>query len=248
MDLAPVRARLVRRFGPDIHDWVDLVPDRVAELADRWGLKVGEPYGTGNTSVVFRCDAGVLKVSPQVEFTAEQVRTLQLFEPTGRVPKVLMHADGAVLMETIEPGEPVVTPPPLDDYAQFLRDLRTPATEGPRHLAEGTEEIFVRVEQRGVDVGDARRIRDELVSSQTEQVLLHGDLHLFNVLNGPKLMAIDPKACLGDPCFDAVDYALATKRSEDLLAGSSIIAAVAKAADLDVDRLAAWCRVFAWMS
>jgi streptomycin 6-kinase len=40
-------------------------------------------------------------------------------------------------------------------------------------------------------------------------VLLHGDLHLGNVLDGGPsrgLVAIDPKACLGDPCFDAVDY------------------------------------------
>nr|WP_225882432.1 aminoglycoside phosphotransferase family protein [Streptomyces aureocirculatus] len=37
--------------------------------------------------------------------------------------------------------------------------------------------------------------------------LLHGDLHLGNVLDGGQrgLMAIDPKACAGDPCFDAVD-------------------------------------------
>jgi len=50
-----------------------------------------------------------------------------------------------------------------------------------------------------------------LVASQTTRVLLHGDLHLGNVLDGGGsggLVAIDPRACAGDPCFDAVDYLL----------------------------------------
>ncbi|GAB3876456.1 hypothetical protein GCM10029964_023370 [Kibdelosporangium lantanae] len=68
-------------------------------------------------------------------------------------------------------------------------------------------------------------------------MLLHGDLHLYNVLNGPKLTAVDPKACLGDPCFDAMDYAFQARSTD-----------IAKAADLDVDRVEAWCRVFAWMA
>jgi hypothetical protein len=46
-----------------------------------------------------------------------------------------------------------------------------------------------------------------LLDTQTTTVLLHGDLHLGNALDGGPsrgLIAIDPKACVGDPCFDAV--------------------------------------------
>jgi streptomycin 6-kinase len=237
MDLDPIRTRLVRRFGPEVNPWVDQVPTRATELADRWDLTLGEPYGNGNNSVVFRCGDVVLKLAYDVDFANEQATTLRLFAHTGRVPRVLHHEDGATVMEVVEPGEPVITPPPLDDFAELLVDLRTPATDGPRRLPEYTEQIFVRFEARGVDVGDARKIRDELVASETEQVLLHGDLHLYNVLNGLKLMAVDPKACLGDPCFDALDYAFQAKSAD-----------IAKAADLDVERVEAWWRAFSWMA
>jgi hypothetical protein len=41
---------------------------------------------------------------------------------------------------------------------------------------------------------------------------LHGDLQLGDVLDGGPsrgLVAVGPKACIGDPCFDAVDYVVA---------------------------------------
>ncbi|GAB3876454.1 hypothetical protein GCM10029964_023360 [Kibdelosporangium lantanae] len=149
MDLAPVRARLVRRYGPEVDPWVDRVPARVAELADRWDLKLGELYDNGNNSVVFKCGDVVLKLAYDVDFADEQATTLRLFEHTGRVPRVLHHEDGATVMEVVEPGDPVVTPPPLDDFAALLVDLRTPATDGPRRLPEYTEQIFARVERQG---------------------------------------------------------------------------------------------------
>ena len=41
---------------------------------------------------------------------------------------------------------------------------------------------------------------------------MHGDLHPGNVLRGGPgrgVVAIDPRPCLGDPAFDAVDWVLA---------------------------------------
>jgi len=48
-------------------------------------------------------------------------------------------------------------------------------------------------------------------------------------------MAIDPKACLGDPCFDR--WTSPPARSSD----------IAKAADLEVDEWRRVCRVFVWL-
>jgi streptomycin 6-kinase len=76
-------------------------------------------------------------------------------------------------------------------------------------------------------------------------VLLHGDLHLGNVLDGgPRgLIVIDPMACVGDPCSDAVDYVLhGAGRPDDM---AYRLRALSAAAHLDVDRLRAWCRVVA---
>ncbi|GAA4676146.1 aminoglycoside phosphotransferase family protein [Streptomyces youssoufiensis] len=76
-------------------------------------------------------------------------------------------------------------------------------------------------------------------------MLLHGDLHPGNVLDGGVergLMAIDPKACVGDPCFDAVDYVVAGAGLEGV---DARCARVASACGLDGDRLYAWSQVIA---
>ncbi|MET0236153.1 MAG: aminoglycoside phosphotransferase family protein [Kibdelosporangium sp.] len=100
--------------------------------------------------------------------------------------------------------------------------------------------MFERLEKRGVDIGSPRPLRDELVASQPETVLLQGDLHFHNIITGPRgLMVIDPKAAAGERAFDALDYAMAAP---------SRIKTLAEAAGLDPDRVQAWRRVFSWVS
>lgn len=51
-----------------------------------------------------------------------------------------------------------------------------------------------------------------LVPTESTTVLLHGDLHPGNVLDGGAergLMATGPKACVGDPVDSADDHTLA---------------------------------------
>ena len=90
----------------------------------------------------------------------------------------------------------------------------------------------------------AERCRALLATAST-RVVLHGDLHLANVLDGGPargLVAIDPRACTGDPCFDAVDYLLDGAGRDGVEARCT---ALAFASGLDVDRLRAWCRAVA---
>ena len=53
----------------------------------------------------------------------------------------------------------------------------------------------------------ARYLKNELLTSSTQQVFLHGDLHLDNVLqNDRDWLAIDPKGILGEPAFDIAAF------------------------------------------
>jgi streptomycin 6-kinase len=261
---------LVRRFGPSVLAWCAEVPALAGELAARWALRVGEPLGGGASSVALRCELpdgrpAVLKLSPDHEFVAEQARSLEWFAPSGRVPAVLAAdpALGAMLIERIEPGQPVesaAVPPSAAEFGALLMDLHGAADVAelpvPRDLRQGTDEFCTRFARRldepavrdHVRLADLDRAisrRDELLASSTSVVLLHGDLHLRNVLDGGPcrgLVAIDPKVGVGDPCFDAVDF---------LLAGAGVdgvdrrCAALAAVTGLHTDRLFAWCRVAA---
>ncbi|MEV8454979.1 aminoglycoside phosphotransferase family protein [Streptomyces sp. NPDC052095] len=263
-----VTARLVRRFGPRAAAWCAGAPDLVAGLASRWGLVLGGPLPDGASSVTLRCrwpdgTPAVLKISPERALLAEQARMLGWFAASGRVPSVLALDEeaGAMVLEEIVPGTPAGNLPAAtlaEPWAQLLTALHgVPSPPTPvRMLRERCEEAFARVGRRlsepaiGARMDTAAWDRavqrcERLLDTQMTTVLLHGDLHPGNVLDaGPErgLMAIDPKACTGDPCFDAVDHVVAGAGLEGV---GTRCARIATACGLDGDRLHDWSRVIA---
>jgi streptomycin 6-kinase len=270
VDMGVVKARLVGRFGPEAERWLTEVPSLAAELASRWGFVLGELFESGASSVVLRClwtdeTPAVLKLSPDRALLTRQVEMLRVFGSSGRVPAVLA-ADaeaGAMVLEEVLPGTeaedmPQASLPRL--WGELLAELHAvdlPA-RWPWDLRGRLDEAFARIGRRlsepaiGARIDQAawqRAIRrgEALLDTQSTIVLLHGDLHLGNALDGGPsrgLVAIDPKACVGDPCFDAVDYVVAGAGQEGVEARCE---RVATACGLDGDRLYAWSRVNAPM-
>ncbi|MEU7949198.1 aminoglycoside phosphotransferase family protein [Micromonospora taraxaci] len=253
LDLDAIANRLEPRFGRAAHRWVGTLRQRLDDLVEQWELTLGDPLKSGNSSVVFRCvgplgDA-VLKLSPDSYAVREEVDMLRQFASSGRVPAVRESAKGAVLLEAIHPGtlvEKMPQPPTPPEYAAFLTDLHgagDPAA-APRQLADWIDVLFNSATRRGADLSGSKRLRDDLFAVPTDTVLLHGDLHLGNVLSGGGrgLVAIDPMACAGDPCFDAVDYVLEGLDRAEMVRRRDELAS---AAGIDVGRLDAWCRVTA---
>jgi len=263
--VAEITDCLSLRFGSEVAAWCSAVPALAAEVAGRWGLTLGGRYAYGASSVVLYCrQAGgggaVLKLSPDPPFLADQAVMLSLFAPTGRVPAVLAvdAVAGAVLMESVEPGtgaDELPQPPSAQAWGDLVRALHDAAAvphDFPRDLRGRCDEFFARIGRRLAEPAIGRLVRpadldrgarrySQLLDSAPSQVLLHGDLHLGNVLDGGPsrgLVAIDPRACVGDPCFDAVDYALDGAGREGV---ENRCAALAPAAGLDPGRLYGWC-------
>jgi streptomycin 6-kinase len=271
VDMEDVAIRLMGRFGPEVEAWLAEVPAVAVRLASRWGLVLGELFESGASSVVMRCQwpdgmPTVLKFSPDRALLAKQVEMLRVFAPSGRVPAVLA-ADaeaGAMVLEEIRPGTEAEDLPPESlpqQWGDLLAALHAvaPPAQWPLDLRGRCEEAFVRIGRRLSEPAIGARIdRDawqraiqrceSLLDTQTRRVLLHGDLHLGNVLDGGPsrgLVAIDPKACIGDPCFDAVDYVVAGAGQDGVEARCQ---RVATACGLDGDRLYAWSQVIAPMA
>ena len=268
VDLEEITLRLTRRYGSDVADWCAGIPALATAMAERWELVLGEPFPGGNSAVTFRCrrsdgSPAILKLSPDLPVVAEQVATLKLFGAGGRVPAVLA-ADvqaGAVVLEMIEPGtraDALPRPPTARQWAELIQALHVATVPPgyPRDLRAQCDGFFERIGRlvsdpaigRFVSPADVERGAERcraLVATQTSRVLLHGDLHLGNVLDGGAsrgLMAIDPRACVGDPCFDAVDYLLAGAGLDGV---DTRCAALASASGLDAGRLRRWCRAVA---
>jgi len=266
MDVEEITTRLARRFGPGVAQWSAGVPALAADLAARWGLTLGAPFSQGASSVALRCHLpdgtpAALKLSPDRGFLAEQVAMLRLFAPSGRVPAVLATDQHAVLMEAVRPGiaaDELASPPSPHQWADLLAALHATAApaDPPPHLRARCEEFYARIGRRLADPAIGARISNAtwnrsmdrchaLLATERTRVLLHGDLHLGNVLDGGPtrgLVAIDPKVHVGDPCFDAVDYVLDAAGREGVAGRCH---ALAEAHGLDPDRLHEWCRVVA---
>jgi streptomycin 6-kinase len=234
--LDATRGRLLVRFGARVEPWWERLPGAIAELAARWELVVGEAVGRGNTSLVVRCRRAdgrpaVLKLTPDAELGATEASALRRWESSGRVPLVWGHdaALGALLLEAI-PSETSLAERraavALDEVADLIGELHR---SGAPVLADGWVSLAARVQfifehwiarhgrrgevvTRAVPVDRLRRghqLARALAADAVQPVLLHGDLHPGNVLDGGAvrgLVAIDPRPCVGDAAVDAVDW------------------------------------------
>ncbi|MEU9464849.1 aminoglycoside phosphotransferase family protein [Streptomyces sp. NPDC048312] len=253
---------------PRVAEWCVGTPDLVARLTSRCGLSLGGPLPDGASSVTLRCrwpdgTPAVLKIGPERALLAEQARMLGWFAASGRVPSVLAVDEeaGAMVLEEIVPGTPAENMPAAslpELWSKLLAALHgVPSPSAPtRALRRRCKEAFARVGRRLSEPAIGARMDvatwdravqrcERLLDTKTATVLLRGDLHLGNVLDGGPgrgLMAIGPKACVGDPCFDAVDYVVAGAGLECV---GTRCARVAATCGLDGDRLQARSRVIA---
>jgi streptomycin 6-kinase len=129
------------------------------------------------------------------------------------------EAEGAMLLERIQPGIPVET---LQDdeestriAAHVMQQIRHSPQQGGRYrTVEGWATRGMRNLRAEFDGGtgpfprrlveQAEAIFAELVPSMEEQVVLHGDLHHWNILSAGERgwLVIDPKGVVGEPAYE----------------------------------------------
>jgi streptomycin 6-kinase len=237
-----IRARLTRRFGPAVAGWCAELPTLVDTVARQWGLRPGPAWPLGGTSVVLPCQTGngeqmMLKLTPDLKIAADEATALDLWSASPHVVQ-LHDADpgrGALLLERVSPGTRLQDEPdrwPLADVAPMLTDLWRPAwisaRSGLPNLRDRVKFTFDLTRVRlARHPAAARHIPPGLVEASEIAAgalvkdgpvgLVHGDLHPGNVLRGGSgrgVVAIDPRPCLGDRAFDAVDWVLASGGSK----------------------------------
>lgn len=222
------RARLIRRFGDDVTGWIDALPDLLATLTARWGLTVVKlmPGGTGTT---FLCTNAVLKITPDHDIADHEARALTAWADTRAVVDLLDTdlARGALLLEAISPGTPAADP------ARVVPHLHEATPTGFPPLQARVDFLFETVLTRrtGTYYATEHHRARKLAEDNIKPVLLHGDMHPGNVLQGPAgPVAIDPRACVGDPAVDWMDF---VHGGHDL-----------HGADVDLDRVHEWLTAF----
>ena len=215
---------------PERREWLAQLPVVVRELAERWSLRLGEPYEPGGRSawVAPVVDAVgrelVLKVGWRHYEAAHEADGLRAWAGCGAIRLHDADVGGrtcALLLERCRPGTAlaVTEPEPAQDVviAGLLRRLWIPPADGHpfRPLQEMCEAWASEFSERlatspgSCDPGMARvavEIFRLLPATADRAVLLCTDLHAGNVLSAerePWLM-VDPKPYAGDPAYDPV--------------------------------------------
>jgi streptomycin 6-kinase len=249
--------------SPERCAWLRLLPDIVAELAERWSLRLGEPYQPGGRCawVAPARHVGqelVLKVAWRHGEAADEASGLRVWAGHGAVRLYgsdVFGSTSALLLERCHPGTSLAEtlPEPEQDVvvAALLRRLwSAPAGYGFRPLRAMCDAWAAEFEQRlagsagGLDPGLARagiELFRTLPATAGRQVLLCTDLHAGNILAAQRepWLVIDPKPYVGDPTYDALQHML---NCEQRLTADPVGFAerMADLLGLDRDRLVGW--------
>ena len=189
--------------------------DQLKAKAVDWNVIVTDTLETPTSLIGFGVHAGVrvvLKITKTSGDESHSGKVLRAFAGDGAV-RVYESETDAVLLERLDPGEHLVELVKRGDDEEATRILaqvigklahRDAPPECPtvadwgrgfdRYLESGDQQIAREL------VLDARRVYQDLTSSQRRTMLLHGDLQHYNVLfdNERGWVAIDPKGVVGE--------------------------------------------------
>lgn len=211
-------------YGEHGADWLRRLPDLIAACERRWSLTALPPFpGLSYNYVAPAVQADgtdvVLKLGvPNPELVTE-IEALRFYGGRGAVQ--LLEADfewGALVMERLKPG--VMLTAVADDEqataiaAGVMRQLWRPApaehsfptvarwAAGLKELRQqfdgGTGPFAVTL------VEMAEGLFADLLASMDAPVVLHGDLHHYNILTAERQpwMVIDPKGVVGEAAYE----------------------------------------------
>ncbi|MEN8173178.1 MAG: aminoglycoside phosphotransferase family protein [Chloroflexota bacterium] len=207
-------------YGDKGLDWLDALPALLDEFTQCWSLTLKPPFEPFSYNYVLPAVTRdgrdvVLKTGfPDPELLTE-IYALRHYAGQGSV-QILESNPGnqIMLLERVKPGDVLLD---LDDddamtliAARVMQQLWKPIDPTDHFPASSTwmrtlDNIWPGsspITQPLVEA--AQRLKAALLKSETKTVLLHGDLHHWNILSAQRQpwLAVDPKGIVGDPVFD----------------------------------------------
>jgi streptomycin 6-kinase len=175
------------------------------------------------------------------------------------VVRVLEHEDGAMLLERLEPGEPLVDLVRVERDEEATEIIASVIASMPRvRSVPGAPTVgdWMRGFSRYVESDDAQVPRDlveradelyaQLCTSQRATRLLHGDLQHSNILRDANRgwLAIDPKGVIGEIEYEVGAMMRNPREMPELLANPKVIQRridqLTSILSLDASRVLAW--------
>lgn len=218
-----IERTIIAMHGKAGRAWLDDLPRRVAEYERRWDLQMMPPFG--NLSFNYAAPGNrsdgtsvVLKICYPAKEVLSEMAALRVADGDGMVRLLAEDVAGAtMLLQRAVPGEMLIDHP--DDEAAtriaagvMAASWRAAPDDHPfptvADWGRGFERMRVRFDggmgPLPAELTDrAERSFAELVASSAAPIVLHGDLHHYNILrNADGWLAIDPKGIVGEPAYE----------------------------------------------
>jgi streptomycin 6-kinase len=209
-------------FGEKGETWLANLPELIKEMETRWRLTVSPAFPNLSYNYVapaIRQDgsAVVLKLGVPNEELSSEISALKIFAGRGSVRIFEGDPDkGALLLERLNPGRMLSTHLDAEGATNIAAEVMSalwrpePAKHSFKSVsdwASGLEKIPALfpsgcpIPRKFID--QAKSLFTDLISSQKKKMLLHGDLHHFNILSSENSWrCIDPKGIIGEPEYE----------------------------------------------
>ena len=226
----PIRiwGNLANLSGAERTAWLERLPELLTACARHWQLRIHEPMTEEYAEMSYnyiapatRADGSeaILKLcSSQRDYGTER-EGLRHGGRGGSV-QLLDYDDehGALLLERVRPGVPLGMQPDDEENTRIAADMMrrfwqpVPAEHGLRSVEEWVGGLGRFRELHGGGTGPlpeewierAEVAFAELMETSQESLVLHGDLHHWNILSAERgdWLAIDTKGMFGDAGYD----------------------------------------------
>lgn len=216
--------RVNSAFGTVGAEWLKSLPSILEQISQKWDLTLLEMYADMSYSFVAKVGHKdgtqyVLKLGAPHKELFTEMEALKLFDGKGSVKLIrLDNKLGALLLELLVPGKPIINLEDDEAATQiagqvmsqlWVNDFDTSKFPTVAYWGSGFERLKRRVQGDNGSfpkkwIAIAEGLYSELVSSMDESVLLHGDLHHWNILSAQRQpwLAIDPKGVIGEPAYE----------------------------------------------
>lgn len=262
--------KLPKQFVKNIkninQDWLNNLEDLISFFETKWNLQNIKTHPNLSYHYVATAFSSlgkqevILKIClPSHEFKYEQ-RALTFYNGINCVKLLEYDLENyGLLLEYLKPGTTLKTFfPGKDDesikiFAQLIKQLHSKIINNFDDFPKLKDwlKIFDNFNDPKISVSaihKAKKLTDELLNSQSDLYLLHGDLHQDNILHtSDSYKAIDPKGIIGELAFEVgafirnPDELLLQPGKEEIV--NNRINKFSEFLNLDKKRIIKWCYV-----
>lgn len=246
------RSKISNTFGDQGQQWLKQLPELIKQCEKQHAIKIEKVLDDLSYNYVANAidDSGqplIIKIGVVNTGFSNEIDALTAMAGSGVVK--LIHADktlGMMLLEKLIPGKTLATVTNDNEATTIACSLMQQIVQAvpENHEFKTTQDWFKRFDKK-VDssyistklIDKAQVIARELHQSISKYMLLHGDLHHFNILSAQRepWLAIDPKGVIGEHEFEV--SALMRNPIPDIVTAMKTKAVLKNRADIICEQL-----------